>query len=77
MVMTYDNQGPPSVADVERLRQQAESTLPGVQVHFSTLDDFAKAVLAEKPDLPVVRADMPDTWIHGWLSMPIGGEAGA
>lgn len=70
MTMTYDNQGPPSAADVERLRRQAAASLPGVQVHFGTLDDFARAVIAENPGLPVVRADMPDTWIHGWLSMP-------
>ena len=70
MIMTYDNQGPPSVADVAHLREQAAKELPGVQVHFGTLDDFAKAVTAENPVLPVIRADMPDTWIHGWLSMP-------
>ena len=75
MTMTYDNQGPPSAADVERLRQQAAKSLPGVQVHFGTLDDFAKAVIAENPELPVVRADMPDTWIHGWLSMPLEAKA--
>jgi len=75
MTMTYDNQGPPSAADVERLRQQAEKSLPGVRVHFGTLDDFAKAVIAENPELPVVRADMPDTWIHGWLSMPLEAKA--
>ena len=75
MIMTGDNQGPPSAADVEHLRQQAESSLPGVQVHFGTLDDFARAVIVENPDLPVVRADMPDTWIHGWMSMPIEAKA--
>jgi alpha-mannosidase len=75
MIMTYDNQGPPSPADVEILRRQADKDLPGVRVHFSTLDDFARAVLAEKPELPVVRGDMPDTWIHGWLSMPIEAKA--
>ena len=71
MIMTYDNQGPPSVADVEHIRQQAAIHLPGIRIHFGTLDDFARAVLAEKPELPVVRADMPDTWVHGFLSMPI------
>jgi hypothetical protein len=71
MTMTYDNQGPPSAAAVENLRQEAARKLPGVQVHFGTLDDFARAVLAENPELPVVRADMPDTWSHGWLSMPL------
>jgi hypothetical protein len=71
MVMTGDNAGPPSVAEVEQMRDEFAKSLPGVRVHFATLDDFAKAVLAENPDLPVVRADTPDTWIHGLLSMPI------
>jgi alpha-mannosidase len=75
MIMTYDNQGPPSLADVENLRRYAEKNMPGVRVHFGTLDDFARAVLAEKPELAVVRADMPDTWIHGWMSMPIESRA--
>ena len=75
MIMEGDNHGPPSLADVENLRRLAEKDLPGVRVHFGTLDDFARAVLAEKPELPVVRADMPDTWIHGWLSMPIESKA--
>ena len=75
MIMTGDNHGPPSLAEVENLRQYAEKNMPGIRVHFGTLDDFAHAVLAEKPELPVVRGDMPDTWIHGWLSMPIESKA--
>ena len=75
MIMTGDNQGPPSLAEVENLRQYAEKNMAGIRVHFGTLDDFARAVLAEKPELPVVRSDMPDTWIHGWLSMPIESKA--
>jgi alpha-mannosidase len=75
MAMTGDNHGPPTASDVENLRQQAARQLPGVQVHFGTLDDFAKAVIAENPELSTVRADMPDTWIHGWLSMPIEAKA--
>jgi alpha-mannosidase len=71
MIMTGDNAGPPTAANVEKIRSQFAQALPGVAVHFGTLDDFAKAVLAEKPELPVVRGDMPDTWIHGLLSMPI------
>lgn len=75
MTMTYDNVGPPAAAEVERLRQEAAKRLPGVQVHFGTLDDFARAVIKENPPLPVVRGDMPDTWIHGWLSMPLEAKA--
>jgi len=71
MIMTGDNHGPPTVDEVAHLHQEAAQKLPGVQVRFGTLDDFARAVLTENPTLPVVRGDMPDTWIHGWLSMPI------
>jgi alpha-mannosidase len=71
MIMTGDNHGPPTQAEVANLRKAAEQQLPGVRVHLGTLDDFARAVAAEKPDLPVIRGDMPDTWIHGWMSMPV------
>jgi hypothetical protein len=71
MIMTSDNQGPPSLADGERIRELAATRLPGVRVHFGRLDDFARAIAAENPKLPIVRGDMPDTWIHGWMSMPI------
>jgi hypothetical protein len=39
---------------------------------MGTLDDIADAILAEKPELPVVRAETPDTWIHGCMSDPGG-----
>ena len=71
MIMTGDNHGPPSATEVESIRNQAAKSLPGVRVHIGTLDDFARALVAENPALPTIRADMPDTWIHGWLSMPI------
>lgn len=70
MIMTGDNHGPPSTADVEKMRKQLAASMPDVNVHFGTLDDFAKAVLAEQPELPVIRGDMPDTWIHGLLANP-------
>ena len=73
MVMTGDNHGPPTAREVEQLLDQAKRTLPpDVQVRFGRLEDFADAVLAEKPDLPVVRGDMPDSWIHGPMSDPTG-----
>ena len=71
MIMTGDNHGPPTPADVANIRKVVAERLPGVRVHFATLDDFTRALEAEKPELPVVRGDMPDTWIHGWMSMPI------
>ena len=71
MWMTGDNHGPPNAQEVERLFARAKKDLPGVRVRFGQMSDFAEAILREKPDLPVVRGDMPDTWIHGIGSMPI------
>lgn len=70
MQMTNDNHGPPNSEEIDRLLAYAAKELPGVKIHFGTLDDFAKAVLAEKPDLPTVKGDCPDTWIHGLQTNP-------
>jgi alpha-mannosidase len=70
MIMTGDNHGPPTAAEVESLRARAARELPGVKVRLGTLDDFYDAIEAENPTLPVVRGDTPDTWIHGLTSMP-------
>jgi hypothetical protein len=70
MIMTGDNHGPPNPQDVEKVRNEIAKRLPEAKVTLGTLDDFANAVIAEKPDLPVVRGDTPDTWIHGLMSMP-------
>ncbi|MCW1921887.1 hypothetical protein OKA05_04945 [Luteolibacter arcticus] len=71
MIMTGDNHGPPTAAEVATLKQQAATANPGATIHLGTLDDFANAVTAENPDLDVVKADTPDTWIHGTMSMPV------
>ncbi len=71
MWMTGDNHGPPNTREVEALFARAKRDLPGVRVRFGRLSDFAEAILREKPELPVVRGDTPDTWIHGIGSMPI------
>lgn len=70
MIHTGDNHGPPRPEEVDKLLENAARDLPGVTVRLGRLSDFAAAILAENPDLPVVRADMPDTWIHGIMSMP-------
>jgi hypothetical protein len=66
-----DNEGPPKADDVTRLLQQAVGELPGVRIRMGRLSDFGDAILKENPKLPVVRADLADTWIKGVMSMPI------
>ena len=72
LIHTGDNHGPPTPEEVRALLGQAKRDLPGVSVRIGRLSDFADAILAEKPDLSVVRGDMPDTWIHGPLADPRG-----
>ncbi len=71
LIHTGDNHGPPTPEEMQNLLDQAERDLPGVKVRMGRLSDFADAILAEKPDLPVIRNDMPDTWIYGIMSMPV------
>ena len=72
LIHTGDNHGPPTPDEVKQLLQDAKTKLPGVRVRIGRLSDFADAILAEKPEVPVVRGDMPDTWIHGPMCDPAG-----
>ena len=72
LMHTGDNHGPPRPEEVKKLLDDAAKVLPGVKVKIGRLSDFADAILAEKAELPVVRGDMPDTWIHGPMSDPQG-----
>jgi len=71
---TGDNHGPPRPDEVKKVLDQAAKQFPGVKVRIGRLSDFGDAILAEKPDLPVVRGDTPDTWIHGPMSDPDGAK---
>jgi hypothetical protein len=59
---------------VKKILEQAAKQFPGVKVHIGRLSDFGDAILAEKPELPVVHGDSPDTWIHGPMSDPAGAK---
>ena len=72
LLHTGDNHGPPRPEEVKQVLDQVAQRMPGVKVRIGRLSDFGDAILAENPDLPVVRADMPDTWIHGPMSDPRG-----
>ncbi|MEI7902282.1 MAG: hypothetical protein WCK89_18675, partial [bacterium] len=70
LIHTSDNHGPPKPEEIGQLVREAAQKLPGVKLRFGRLSDFSDAILKEKADIPVVRGDMPDTWIHGIMSMP-------
>ena len=71
--MRGDNAGPMSRKEVDNILRKARQQLPGIKVRFGDPDEFADAIIAEEkahPSLPVVRGDMPDTWIHGMMTLP-------
>jgi len=73
--MTGDNQGPPPPATVQR--DLAFYTQRGIKAQVGTMDDFAELILQEDlSQLPVVRTDIPDPWIHGVMSMPAAVKTG-
>lgn len=72
LLHTGDNQGPPRPEHVRSVIETYRREVPQARVKIGRMSDFADALLAEKPDLPVVRGDMPDTWIHGPVSAPAG-----
>lgn len=72
LLHTGDNHGPPRPEEVKKVLNEVAQKLPGVKVRIGRLSDFGDAILAENPDLPVVRQDMPDSWIHGPMSDPAG-----
>ena len=68
---TSDNMGPQSVGEVLEVYRDKRSLFPGAQVFASTLDAFAARLETVRATLPVVDAEIGDTWIHGVGSDPI------
>jgi alpha-mannosidase len=67
--MTGDNQGPPPPDVVAKHLAFYQNR--GIRAKVGRLDDFADLILQEDlSQLPVVRSDIPDPWIHGTMSMP-------
>jgi hypothetical protein len=70
--VTGDNSGPPSPEAVQAVLTKIRRELPGVRIRFGRPSDFADAIMAENdPTIPVIRGDMPDTWTHGQMTMPL------
>jgi alpha-mannosidase len=70
--MTADSEGPPAPSVVDSDLTFYKRHAPAARVRIGRLEDFADLVLADKPELPVVRSDLPDPCVHGLLSHPAG-----
>lgn len=70
MIHTHENTGAPKPEEVAAVLKEAREKLPNAKIRIGQLEDFYDALMRENPELPVIRGDMPDTWIHGYMSMP-------
>lgn len=67
---TLDNHGASNAASVRAHFEKIQKQYPGAQVTAGRLDDFAELLWQVKDRLPVVTAEIGDTWIHGAASDP-------
>ncbi len=65
LVLTGDNEGPPSEAAINEAYSSLAARVPGATVIASTLDDFARQLDTARDPLPVITSEIGDTWIHG------------
>lgn len=67
---TLDNHGASSAGAVRAHFEKIQKKYPGAQVTAGRLDDYAELIWQVKDRLPVVTAEIGDTWIHGAASDP-------
>ena len=70
MIFTHENVGAPSPEEVDSVLKEAKEKMPNARVKIGRISDFYDLLMKENPNLPVITGDMPDTWIHGYMSMP-------
>lgn len=67
---TGDNHGPQSLDSVFKIYDQLKKRFPNALITASTLNDVAREVKKIQNELPIVKQELGDTWIHGVGSDP-------
>lgn len=70
MIHTHENTGAPTPEAVAAVLAEAREKAPQANIRIGAIEDFYDALMKENPEIPVIRGDMPDTWIHGYMSAP-------
>lgn len=70
IIQTNDNSGAPTYEEFREAVKNVEKLNPGATVRVGSMADFYNAIIKENPKLITIAGDMPDTWIHGYMSMP-------
>lgn len=67
----HDNSAPPSPEELEHLYARLAAQYPQAHIEAGTLDEFAEEIRQVRDSLPVLEAEIGDTWIHGAASDPL------
>jgi hypothetical protein len=62
---TGDNCGPPSAEEIHEQFREIQAKYPGAEIKASTLDAFVARLSEVREQLPILREELGDTWIHG------------
>ena len=71
MLVKDDDLGPHTAEEVQAAYSSLSTRFPGAQIVPTNLTDIANAVEPYGGALPVVTAEIGDTWIHGVASDPL------
>jgi hypothetical protein len=71
IVVRDDNSGPHKPEEILEVCASLKKRFPNGQVTASNLTEIANAVQPHRQNLPVVKEEIGDTWIHGVSSDPL------
>jgi hypothetical protein len=66
-----DNAGPHTMNEIGEVRRELAQQFPNAEVSACSLSQMAEAVAPHRDALPVVTAEIGDTWIYGVASDPV------
>ena len=66
-----DNSGPHTAAEIARMHADLGAQFPRAEIVACNLSEMAEAIAPHRKKLPVVTAEIGDTWIHGVASDPL------
>lgn len=71
LMHTHDNSGPQSASAIKKMVTQIHDEYPDAEIVCGTMDDFYREMAkCDLSDIPVLKKDLADTWIHGVGSYP-------
>jgi len=70
LMHTNDNIGPQNPNVIDEIENAMEEVLPESEVFVGTMDDFYNEIIKCNLDIPVIKKDIADSWIHGVGTYP-------